>query len=358
MKRLLCVVALAAVVMLPDWASACWRRGGRPVYARYYAPVSYRPLVYRAPVSYATQPVYHQPVYCEPVYVQPHPRMTPPAQPLQPPRIVPVRPMNSGAAPDPGAAPGVAQPEPAPPGGDPLRPASGAEFVKPQPARPEPAPEPREPSQLPRVEIPAVKSDEKPPASPAPKADESKGPKVFEPKIGGNEVKLPPLELPKDDTKAKPVELPKGDANPPAPKLDPSGGPAVPVPAPAPDVLIPPPDLPTKKPDSLPPLTLPPDTPVSPKEVEVKSSPLRALNVSVFAASGSKSADGLRKIGFYNHTKRDLALTIEGKSVTLPAMSYLHANLPPTFTWKCPDRPAAKETVPADAAGVDVVIRE
>src|SRR6185312_3885769 len=122
-------------------------------------------------------------------------------------------------------------------------------------------------------------------------------------------------------------------------------------PAPAPDSLIPSPNIPAPKNDTLPPLTLPPDTPVSPsptppKIVEVKSSPIgtaaRELKVSVFPASGSVTATGLRKVGFYNHTNRDLSLTIEGKTVTLPAMTYLHAQLPPQFTWKCADKPAAK----------------
>jgi hypothetical protein len=176
---------------------------------------------------------------------------------------------------------------------------------------------------------------------------------------------LPPLELPKTDgAKLPPIDVPTGPGV--APKLPPielpGAAPAVPSAAPAPDSLIPAP----KGPDALPPLTLPPDTPVAPdkpeKSVEVKSSPLtgaaRELKVSVFPATGTAATNGLRKVGFYNHTARDLSLTIEGKTVNLPAMSYLHAQLPSAFTWKCGDKPAAKETVPAGSAGVDVVIRE
>ncbi len=79
--------------------------------------------------------------------------------------------------------------------------------------------------------------------------------------------------------------------------------------------------------------------------------------MSVFPAAGVADARGLRKVGFYNHTDRDLALTIEGKAVALPAKTYLHAQLPPTFTWAHGDRPAARETVPADASGLDVLFR-
>ena len=111
--------------------------------------------------------------------------------------------------------------------------------------------------------------------------------------------------------------------------------PAIPSAAPAPDVLNPK----LKTPDSLPPLTLPPDIPVAPAPpVEVKSSPLtgaaRELKVNVFPATCTAVANGLCKVGFYNHTARDLSLTIEGKTLTLPAMSYVHAQLPPSFTWR------------------------
>src|SRR5262249_19639675 len=154
--------------------------------------------------------------------------------------------------------------------------------------------------------------------------------------------KLPPIQLPMDGkTSAPPKEkVQEKEPAPKVPSLDPSGA-AVPVPAPSADVLIPPANVPSSKNSALPPLTLPPDTPVVPDKVdkpatlpkettESKSSPLNAareLKVTVFPAIGATSANGLCKVGFYNHTNRDLALTIEGKTVTLPAMSYLHAQL-------------------------------
>ncbi|HEY1189284.1 MAG TPA: hypothetical protein VGE74_16650, partial [Gemmata sp.] len=160
--------------------------------------------------------------------------------------------------------------------------------------------------------------------------------------------KVPALELPKVEGPSKLPDVP--------------GASAVPVPAPAPDALIPPPGVSVpRNPDALPPLTLPPDSPVAPdvKPTEAKSSPLTgAVKVSVFPASGAVGANGLRKIGFYNHTSRDLALVIEGQAVKLPAKTFLHAHLPPTFTWKHTDRHAVKETVPGNASGVDVLFRE
>jgi hypothetical protein len=187
----------------------------------------------------------------------------------------------------------------------------------------------------------------------------------------------PPAAPPKAEPVAPRLEFPTGPAPSPAgdspkpgaevkpPPLElPGAAAAVPAPAPAPDTLIPAAGVPAlKNPDALPPLTLPPDAPVAPdssRSTEVKSSPLsgRDLRVTVFPATGGAAAAGLRKVGFYNHTTRDLALTVEGRTVALPAKTYLRAQLPPTFTWTCAGRPAARETVPADAVGVDVLIKE
>ena len=49
---------------------------------------------------------------------------------------------------------------------------------------------------------------------------------------------------------------------------------------------------------------------------------------------GGDAADrGLRKVGFYNHTDRDLSLTIEGKAVKLAFTAVTpNGNLPITMT--------------------------
>jgi hypothetical protein len=147
--------------------------------------------------------------------------------------------------------------------------------------------------------------------------------------------------------------------------------PAIPAPAPPPEPLIPPLSVPmlpdANKRDPLPSLTLPPDIPVAPEkktDSTSRSSPLTGggaadITVNVFPAKGAAaSAVGYCTVGFYNHTKRDLALTIEGRSVKLPAKTYLHAELAATFTWTHGNRPAMRETVPDGAGGVDVVFRD
>jgi len=148
---------------------------------------------------------------------------------------------------------------------------------------------------------------------------------------------------------------------------------AAPMPAPAPSGSdpLPPISVPAPKPsaggkDDLPPLVLPPDTPGAPsgaippaKPITSRSSPLTGgMKVQVFSAGGPVPASSLRKIGFFNHTGRDIQLVIEGKAVTLPKKSYLQAELPVKFTWKHSDRPAETATVPDDAAGLDVLFKE
>jgi hypothetical protein len=200
-------------------------------------------------------------------------------------------------------------------------------------------------------------------------------PKVDIPKNLGP---LPKLGVPKEPD-FRPVPAPGKPADPPTkaptavpdpklpplPDVGPKGGAAVPDAAPAfPDPLIPPPSVPVvpdaKQPGTLPSLVLPPETPVAPAKGSMsRSSPLRTEpSVSVFPASGEVALNGYRTVGFYNHTDRDLNLTIEGRAVKLPAKTYLHAKLGPSFTWGVGDRPAARETVPENAAGLDVVFRD
>ena len=339
MKRQLCLGALFALVVVPDWASACWPRGGEPVYY-YHAPVYYAP-----------------PVYCQPVYVSP---CIPSAPMFPPPRIEPVpRPGSSLGAPRPILPPRSAQIEPV------IRPNANVEVPRPMMTEPTPAiliPDPK----VPVPEVPTIVPEPKQPVIELPKVDTDPMLPPLEPPMSAKEPKRSPPELPKDTGPNHPaIEQPKLVPNPKLSGLELPGVLAVPVPAPAPDVLIPPSGVPVpKNPDALPPLTLPPDAPVVPdaKPVEAKSSPLaavaRELKVSVFPASGVLAVNGLRKVGFYNHTDRDLSLTIEGKAVMLPGKTYILAQLPVTFTWKHGDKPAAKQTVPADATGIDVLFRE
>jgi hypothetical protein len=83
------------------------------------------------------------------------------------------------------------------------------------------------------------------------------------------------------------------------------------------------------------------------------------MMVNVFPVVAAEKAEGgYRAVGFFNHTNRDLELSIEGRSVKLPAKTYLEAKVAQTFTWGYGDRSAVRERVPEGAAGLDVVFRE
>ena len=338
MKRYLCWIAVLGMVAIPAVAGACWPMWGRPAYA---------PPMYSMPM-YAPSPVYVQP---QQWYPQPQGYVLPP------PRIETI-PKAATPTPAPASGMGSSIPSPMPPtitptrppAVEPVRPASGSDAPPKMTDPPTIAP------------APSVT-----PADPF-KASDLAFPKVEIPKNLQVEPKLPPLKLPKEpDMSAVPKVPAVGAAK------DPSL-PAIPSAAPAPESLIPPPSVPLvpdpNKRDPLPSLTLPPDIPVTPATKTEKtdstsrSSPLtgggtREFTVSVFpAASNDNLTGGYRTVGFFNHTSRDLALTIEGRAVKLPAKTYLHAQLAATFTWSHGDKPVAREMVPDGAAGLDVVFRE
>ncbi len=75
----------------------------------------------------------------------------------------------------------------------------------------------------------------------------------------------------------------------------------------------------------------------------------------MYPASGSAAGtDGLYKIGFFNYTKRDVVLTMKDKTVTLPAESYLHANLPADVYLEVRGPTARRRPCPATPARLDV----
>jgi hypothetical protein len=307
MNRFAIALALAGVALLPDTASAFFFRCGGPPPAPYYG---YRIIPLYRP--------YVVPLYSGPVV---------PAVPVGPPQIVPVIP--------PASAPKVVAPV--------ARPAPQITITPVKPAEVDPMVRPAA-NEIPRTTIPDPMVPKVPPMTPPAPLPTS-----------DDKAKLPPIVLPEIPEKPKAADAPA----------------AKPMAAPSPmDVLplIPTPD--TKKTpgdkDELPPIVLPPERPGSPSGVvppvgptTSKSSPLTgAVKVQVITAAGATATGNLRKIGFFNHSTRDLDLVIEGKAVKLPKKSYLNAELPPKFTWKAADGEALSTTVPDGSPGVDLVFKD
>jgi hypothetical protein len=328
MKRSLCWLAVLGIAVLPDWASA---------YHPCYAPPP--------PCGSFGPPAYHQPpvVLVVPVYVPVAPATS--AAPLPSPRVFtettppPVRPAPPAVKPD-----AVATPAPKPPEFRPSNPPRTATppavspFAAPTPA-PAPPPEASPMSQAESVKPTAATE----PPAPAKSAEPAPNPfRGGVPPAAPTDAKLPPLEPP-----VLPV------VPPPTPTTV----------APATGAIIPPtnPILPTGPNLDLPPLTLPPESsaPASAPPTVSKSSPLAAaVKVKLLPAAGKPAAGPTRQVGFFNHTDRDLDLVIQGKAVALPRKTYVYAEVPPSFAWKHGGNPTQTETVPAGAAGLDVVFQE
>lgn len=288
---------------------ACWLAllavGAVPDWASAFNRRYWCGPTYYEPVYYAPPPVYYPPP-CIPVYV---------AVPCPPPAATP-GPKTAIRAPKP-----ADPPKPMP---ESVRPAGGV------------TPAPRDDVDF-RPAAP-------PPTSPAPAIADP--PKLEIPKF---EPKVPGLEVPPAPTSPAPAS--PGLTLPPPVTPDPAS-PLIPSPVPP---LSPEP----KKTETLPPLVLPPESPVRPPSTS-RSSPLGRVKVDVFAASGTgrEAAAALKKVAFFNHTDHDLNLTIDGKDVKLPSKTYINARLGATFRWKHGDNEAETATIPADAAGLDVVFKE
>lgn len=325
MKRYVFLLALATVAVWADGASAFFRRWCAPPA---YVPYGYGYRGYAAPLyrPYAV-PIYGVPLAPPQIYQAPPTGTAPKAQAptqLQPPVVT--------------VTPGIVLPMVKPEVDPMVKPAAGGL------ATPMPAPAPMTPIMIPDPMVPV-----KPLPIPDPMVTSKPPPLV-----------LPPI--PGSDDKPLSTVIPNAIPMPaPAPMAPKTGDPLPTNPLPQP-LNFPPFGKDSGKGD-LPPLVLPPETPGSPSgvipPVTTRSSPLTgALKVQVFTAAGTPDNPLLRKVGFFNHTDRDLDLVIEGKAVKLPKKSFLNAELPAKFTWKHSGGTAEVATVPAGAAGLDMLFKE
>ncbi len=90
-----------------------------------------------------------------------------------------------------------------------------------------------------------------------------------------------------------------------------------------------------------------------------RSSPLadRPAFEVVPVAGAALAAGALRSVGIFNHTDRDVSLTVEGETVTLPKRSYVTASVPRKFAWRLDAGESRTTEVPAGSPGVEIVLR-
>lgn len=311
MMRQFVPLALIGLALVPDWATALGGRRRRwcpppfpppcqPAlgFVSPCLPTLPTPTLPVAPPNYSILPAPNVQVEPEPEPARPEPTKPEPARPE------PGKADKSPAAPRP-VAPGV-------PPGDGVKP---TEFSRPKPAAP---PEPR----------PAPKLDVSPPV---PKTET---PKTETPKTETPKLKVPQIPEATERSKSDEAKIP-----PLVPRL------------PMPDV---------------PPLTIP-QVPVESKGEDKggtstsKSSPLTGSpRVEIIPVDGPPPADpkARRTVGFFNHAGRDVRLTVEGETVTLPRQSYVAATVPAKFTWRFDGGKDRQTEIPAAAPGVEVVFRK
>jgi hypothetical protein len=158
---------------------------------------------------------------------------------------------------------------------------------------------------------------------------------------------LPPASLPLPKRRpgvaeeAEPVTPPKAPEKKVEPKSD---APRIPK------VKIPLPGDPVDKP-------LPKETP---KSDGSKKEPLADKSVEQFIIpSEGKGEQGSEiKVGFFNHSNREIVLDVNGESVRLPKEQYVTLRLPRTFNWAEKGLKSASVVVPPDADGIEIVFRK
>jgi hypothetical protein len=268
-----------------------------------------------ASAASACPPIFFRPYYCYP------PVVVVPYYVPQPYYVVPQ------AAPAP--RPPRVQVEPTKPG----------EFARPEPAKPTP-PAPKQSAET--TPTPGVKpadfktTDSIPLPTPRPVTPETAVPK---PAVPDFKIDPPAGAAPKADVPQLPA--PNATKEPEGVKIPPLVPPLKGVPDP-----------------TVPPLAIP--TPaLGAKSSTSKSSPLADRpRVEVVPAEGSlRDLSGRRTVGFFNQSDRDVRLTVEGQTITLPKRHTVTAAVPATFAWKLDDGADETTTIPGAAPGVEVLIR-
>jgi hypothetical protein len=102
----------------------------------------------------------------------------------------------------------------------------------------------------------------------------------------------------------------------------------------------------------------PVDKPLPKSDAPKKDQPAgKAVEQFVIPADGKGEPPAEVKVGFFNHTDRDITLLVNGESVKLPKAEYVTLRLPRTFTWAERGAKGTDVVVPPDADGIEIVFR-
>lgn len=345
MVRQLLVPVFLAVILVPDWASAVnpcsppvYLPPCQPGYVIVSGPVYARPVGDCVPTAGTVGPPKAPTVVPE--------RMEPPKKPevkFESSREIPAK-AEELATPKAAEASPVKTPEPLP-----IKP------VVPMPMKPtEPAPakpaeaKPVEPQPEAKKVVPPIGNDRipSPTVPPAPPAKANPGEWNFDvPPIG----ELPPAKL--ELVKPEPTKPAQPEpAKPEPPKADPKSAEKPKATEPLPPFNI---DLPKVEANVAQPVE-------ANKPTTANSSPLanKLTEVEVFPREGSDAVTARRGVSFVNKSARDVQLTINGQTTTVPSKNVLRVEVPAAFKWQIGTEPERSEKVPDGVPGIDVVIRK
>ena len=78
----------------------------------------------------------------------------------------------------------------------------------------------------------------------------------------------------------------------------------------------------------------------------------------VIPADGRGDPRAEVKVGFFNHSDREIVLDVNGEPLKLPKEQYVTLRLPRTFTWAETGAKDNSVVVPPDADGIEIVFRK
>lgn len=120
-----------------------------------------------------------------------------------------------------------------------------------------------------------------------------------------------------------------------------------------------------KSPPRIPKVSLPlpedPDDPVvrkNPAKSEPTTDTVKAVEQFIIPAESRAERPAIVKVGFFNHSERDIDLVVDGEAVSLPKEQYVTLRLKRTFVWAEKGKKSTDVAVPPDADGMEIVFRK
>jgi hypothetical protein len=160
-----------------------------------------------------------------------------------------------------------------------------------------------------------------------------------------------------DDVPApKPTDKPKNGTKAKTPEINESGTPRIPK------FKVP---LPSGPIETDPPAVKPPAEKKEPPKAdgsetkEPAADRGRAVEQFFIPAEGGQGESKPEvKVGFFNHSDREIQLEVNGEAVRLPSEQYVTLRLPRTFKWAEKGQKGTDVAVPPDSDGIEIVFRK